>query len=68
MIIKHFNLDNKILEQKKFFLLYGNNEGLKNQTKEKLISNKKTLTYDESEILNNKNSYVNFDSVCSLSG
>ena len=51
MIIKHFNLDNKILEQKKFFLLYGNNEGLKNQTKEKLISNKKTLTYDESEIL-----------------
>ena len=66
MIIKHFNLDNKILEQKKFFLLYGNNEGLKNQTKEKLISNKKTLTYDESEILNNKNEFFEQNLTLSL--
>ena len=66
MIIKYFNLDNKILEQKKFFLFYGNNEGLKNQNKERLISNKKTLTYDESEILNNKNEFFEQNLTLSL--
>ena len=36
MIIKHFQFNDSLLKKNNFFLLYGNNEGLKNEIIEKL--------------------------------
>ena len=38
-----------------FFLFYGNNEGLKNEK----LKNKKKFLYDEKEILDNENDFIN---------
>ena len=61
MILKHFEL-NKISKQKyKFFLFYGENQGLKNEL---IINNfekkfeEKIYRYEESEILNNKENFL----------
>ena len=56
MIVKHFELQKNIIENNKFFLLYGNNIGLIKeviQNKLKPILYKKVFTYDESEVINN---------------
>ena len=54
MIVKFFELKNKDLKQNKYFLLYGNNKGLIEETIKNTL--KPGLTgsiyiYDESEIL-----------------
>ena len=56
MIFKHFELNKNLIENKKFFLLYGNNSGLIKdiiQTNLKPFLYEKVLKYDESEIINN---------------
>ena len=56
MIVKHFELKKKISPSKKFFLLYGNNDGL---IKEIIQKNLKPIlpneifNYEEAEVLNN---------------
>ena len=51
MILKYFNLNNKILEQSSFFLLFGSNAGLKNEIIKKIIKDNQIFTYHEDEIL-----------------
>jgi DNA polymerase-3 subunit delta len=61
MIIKSFEL-NKVDYNKKLFLLYGENQGYKNQIiEEKFRRNyiKCTYSYDENEILKNKENFFN---------
>lgn len=56
MIVKFFELKNKDLKQNKYFLLYGNNKGLIEETIKNtlipILSNNVSY-YDESQILNN---------------
>ena len=58
MIIKHYNLNKDILNQYNFFLLYGNNEGLKKEITEKISYNNQTYKYDEKDILNYENEFI----------
>ena len=56
MIIKSYELENLIIDKNKNFLLYGENQGYKNQIiKEKFKKNYKenTFYYEENELLNN---------------
>ena len=68
MIIKYFELNKVDLNKNYFFLLHGENQGLKNE----LIENKfkrnyleKSYNYDENEILNNKENF--YDNILSNS-
>ena len=55
MILKFYEIEKANLELHKFLLLYGKNEGLKNEIIKKLISYKEnTFVYDEKEILDNQ--------------
>ena len=68
MIIKSFELNKINLKKHNSFLLYGENEGFKNQVIEnefKKYYSKKTFYYEESEILNNKDNF--FDEILSKS-
>ena len=61
MIVKSFEIEKLKIVKQKFFLFYGENEGLKNQTiqnlfKEKL--NENIYRYDEKEILDDKNNFI----------
>ena len=59
MIIKFYELKNKI-NQYKFFLLYGNNTGLIEETIENVLKpnlSKNILNYEESEIINNSENF-----------
>ena len=61
MIIKTYEL-NKISNKIKFFLLYGNNSGFKDEVIKKNFENrfkKNIYRYDENEILNNKENFNN---------
>ena len=58
MIIKNFQLNDDLLNKNNFFLFYGNNEGLKNQIIEKLRQNREVFIYDEKEILDNENNFI----------
>ena len=59
MIIKFFEINKISLTQTKLILLYGKNEGLKNQEIRKLNKdNIKTFTYEEKEILNSQNEFL----------
>ena len=59
MIIKSYELDKINLEQKKFFLFYGKNEGLKNESTNNLIKNNGIISkYEEKEILENTNIFL----------
>ena len=66
MIIKFFELKKEKVNEIKFFLLYGNNKGLIEETYQKQIKPKKTqnvYTYDEDEIIKNlENFEENIDS------
>ncbi len=55
MIIKTFEINNKKLDKYNFFLIYGENEGLKNEIIKILKKDLKgdVETYDEPQILNN---------------
>ena len=60
MIVKYFELNKKNLKGKNFFLLYGNNEGLINDTIQdslKPILSKNIFNYDETEVLKDINSF-----------
>ena len=57
MIIKSFNTKNIKNSKSNIYLLYGKNEGLKEEVIQNVFLkdfNGETIRYDESEILNNK--------------
>ena len=59
MIIKHFETHRINLKLNKFILLYGKNEGLKNEIISVLTKDKKNASnHDEKEILENRNSFL----------
>ena len=57
MILKFFNLNEITLKNHNFFLLYGNNSGLKNEIQRKIIKKNQILSYDENDILVNKDEF-----------
>ena len=61
MIIKSFELNKVDLNNKRFFLLYGENQGHKNELiQKKFRTNLKNIyNYEESEILNNEENFFN---------
>ena len=62
MIIKFFELEKVDLKTKQFFLLYGENQGLKNEIIEKKFKknySSNTYNYEENDILNNKENFFN---------
>ena len=59
MILKFYELNKVNLEKNNFFLLYGKNEGLKNEVINNIVKNKKSVfKYDEKEILENTNEFI----------
>ena len=58
MIIKFFDLDKINLDINNIILFYGKNEGLKNESLNKIIKKKNIFIYEEKEILNDKNSFI----------
>ena len=40
MIVKSFEVNKKLIQNKKFFLMYGENQGLKNETIQKEFKKK----------------------------
>ena len=61
MIVKAFEFNKINLSSKKIFLLYGENEGLKDEIKKKIEKNftNNIFRYDEKEILENKENFLN---------
>jgi len=60
MIVKLFEIKKNVKKINNFFLLYGDNEGLMEETIKKIFSNdtsKKTYKYNENEILENANDF-----------
>ena len=59
MIIKSFEIDKIKLDKNKFILLYGQNNGSQKETLKNLIKSKKgVFNYDEKEILDDSNSFL----------
>ena len=61
MIIKAFEIDKLKKKNEKFFLLYGENEGLKNQVFQEVFAKNfknKVERFEENEILNNFDSFI----------
>ena len=59
MILKNYQLSKINLNENKLILLYGKNEGLKNQTIKELIKGQKNLVnYEEREILENSRLFI----------
>ena len=61
MIVKSHEIKNKEISKYKFFLVYGENEGLKKDIINKIISkhSSKEIKYEEAQILNNKSEFYN---------
>ena len=61
MIIKSFELDKIDLEINKIFLLYGENQGAKDELIQSIINQKKipTFKYHENEVINNSEDFFN---------
>ena len=62
MIVKSFELNKIDTSKNSIFLIYGQNEGLKNEITKKYFTNKfkgDILKYDEKEILDNKSDFFN---------
>ena len=61
MIIKSYEIKNKEISKFKFFLVYGENEGLKKDVINIIKSKNrfKEIKYEESQILNNKSEFYN---------
>ena len=59
MIFKSYETNKINIDKNSFILLYGKNEGLKNQTKKYILKNKNiTSSYEENEIINNSNIFL----------
>jgi len=59
VITKTFSLNEINLEKNKFILFYGKNEGLKNESLNLLINDKKNISkYEEKEILDIENTFI----------
>ena len=58
MIIKPFEIDKKNLKQNRFFLLYGENQGFKNEIIKNKFSNN-VYQYEEGEIISNEERFFN---------
>ena len=59
MIVKSYEINKINLDKIRLILLYGKNEGLKNKIIEDLFDIKSEITtYEEGEILNNKNEFI----------
>ena len=59
MIIKSYEADKINLANYPYILLYGKNEGLKNAIKRNLLKNLEiTSSYDEKDILENKDDFI----------
>ena len=59
MIVKNFEIKKINLDNSPFILLYGKNEGLKNQIKTNLLKNKTvTSTYEEKEIMEDVDNFT----------
>ena len=59
MIIKNYEINKNNLKKNKFLLFYGKNEGLKKETIAKIIQDKNEISnYNEKEILDNQNSFL----------
>jgi len=58
MIIKHFQFNDDLFNKNNNFLFYGNNEGLKNQVIERVRKKEKIFSYDEKEILDDQNNFI----------
>lgn len=59
MIIKNYEINKINLKKNKFLLFYGKNEGLKKEIITKIIQNRNEISYyDEKEILDNQNSFL----------
>ena len=59
MIIKSYEIQKIIIKNNPLILLYGKNEGLKNEALDILIKDKSNISsYDEKEILNNENNFI----------
>ena len=59
MIIKSFEISKINLGLNNLFLLYGKNEGFKNEVTKNIIKNKNNiLNYEEKEILENKDNFI----------
>ena len=59
MIVKFFDLKHDTLYQNKLILLYGDNEGLKNEETLKIIKNHKVNILEEKDIFENKEVFFN---------
>ncbi len=59
MIVKNYELNKKFIEDKNFFLLYGNNEGLKEEILETVFKKNNFITFEEKEILENEENFFN---------
>ena len=60
MILKHFELNKKTIDSKKYFLLYGSNKGLIDETINnhlKIILPKNIHNYEETDILKNSDDF-----------
>jgi len=59
MILKNYEIEKINIEMEKFILLYGKNEGLKNEILSVLIKdNKNTSYYEEKEVFDNENNFI----------
>ena len=59
MIIKSYELNKINLDKNKFILLYGKNEGLKNETINNFLKSKQNaVKYEEKEVLENLNNFI----------
>ncbi len=61
MIVKSYEIKNKEISNFKFFFIYGENEGLKNDIINKIKSNHgfKEIKYEEAQVLSNKSEFYN---------
>ena len=58
MIIKNYEIEKIALKKNPFILIYGKNEGYKNQIINNLTKNKNYASYDEKEILENTQNFL----------
>ena len=58
MILKYFEINKINLSNSNIILFYGKNEGLKDEVSKKIIKNNSILIYEEKEILNDTNNFM----------
>ena len=58
MIVKSFEINKINLDKNKFLLFYGKNEALKDEAIKLINKNKQIFIFDEKEILENQNNFL----------